>query len=58
MNNNHDGNTSPNPNELHITGWPPFYNRDNPVLPNFREDGDPIIATWDDPVCFFPTDTI
>jgi len=58
MNNHHDGDAYPNPYEHHITGWPPFYNRDDPVLPNFLEDGDPVIATWDDDVHFFPTDTI
>jgi len=58
MNNNHNGNGSPNPYEHHITGWPLFYNWDDPVLPNFLEDRDPVIATWDDDVRFFPTDTI
>jgi len=58
MNNSHDGDASPNPYEHHITGWPPFYNRDDPVLPNFLEDGDPVIATWDGDVRFFPTETI
>jgi len=47
MDDNRDGDTSPNPYEHHIAGRPPFYNRDDPVLPNFLEDGDPVIVTRD-----------
>jgi len=58
MDDNHNGNVSPNPYEYHIAGQPPFYNWDDPGLPNFLEDGDPVIATWDSNMCFFPTDAI
>ena len=38
---NRNGDASPNPYEHHTAGQPPFYNRDDPVLPNFLKDGDP-----------------
>ena len=43
MSDNHDCDTSPNPYEHHIVGRPLFYSGDDPVLPNFLEDRDPII---------------
>jgi len=58
MDDNRDGNVSPNPYEYHIAGRPPFYNRDDSVLLNFLEDGDPVIVTRDGDMRFFPTDTI
>ena len=58
MDDNRDGNASPNPYEHHIAGRPPFYNRDDPVLPNFLENGDPVIVTRDSDMRFFPTDAI
>jgi len=58
MDDNRDGNASPNPFEYHVAGWPPFYNWDGPGLPNFLEDGDPFIATWDGDMRFFPTESI
>ena len=48
-------NAAPNPYEQHIIGRPPFYNRDDPVLPDFLEDGDPIIVTRDGDVRFYAT---
>ena len=58
MDDNRNSDTSPNPYEHHIAGQPPFYKRDDPVLPNFLEDRDPIIVTQDGNMCFFPTDAI
>jgi len=56
MDDNRDGNASPNLYEYHIAGRPPFYNRDDSVLPNFLEDGDPVIARLDGDMRFFPTE--
>ena len=58
MDDNRDGDTSPNPYEHHIAGRPPFYNRDDPVSPNLLEDGDPVIAKRDGDMGFLPTKAI